>query len=157
MIKVGNIPLWVLLFTNFLSALIHMLLVSLIIYISASIIFKADYPMNLLTYFLSLLLFIIICIIIGIIIGLIAKKPSTMTMLSQLVFLPSLLLSGIMFPSDMLPEFFIKVSSIFPATHSIKILTASNKLTLNLMLPLIIIGVVVVATLVITYKKILVD
>lgn len=155
--KVANIPLWSMLATNFISALVHMCIVSVIIYISAPIIFKVNLPSNPLSYFLTLLLFITISILIGILIGITAKKISTMTMLSQLVFLPSLLLSGIMFPSNMLPSFFVKISSVFPATHAMKILTASDGITLSLIIPLIAIGIVVIGALVLIYQKALKD
>ena len=37
-------------------------------------------------------------------------------MISQLVFLPSIMLSGIMFPIDLLPDFLLIIGRIFPAS-----------------------------------------
>ncbi len=155
--KVGNIPLWVMLFTNFVSALIHILIVSIIIYISAPIIFKVEHPVHYISYFLLLILFISVSIIIGLIIGILTKKNSTMTMVSQMFFLPTMLLSGIMFPSDMLPSFFGQLSYVLPATHAMKILTSLNEITLTALMPLLAIGVVSILVLILLYKRVLVD
>lgn len=151
--KASKIPLWTVIFTNFISAFINIFVVSLIIYFSAPILFDAAYPSNPLSYFLVLILFISICIVIGILIGMIAKNASVMTMLSQLIFLPSMLLSGIMFPSKFLPKSIITISQIFPATHTAKILANSSTVTFKLILPLIIIGIVIGVITVILYKK----
>ncbi|MGL5084530.1 MAG: ABC transporter permease, partial [Clostridium sp.] len=101
--KVGNIKLVVILITTFLSAVVHMLIVSTVIYLSAPLIFDVNRPENTLAYFGWLLVTIVVCAIIGMIIGLVSKNNSTMTMVSQIVFLPTMLLTGIMFPIDMLP------------------------------------------------------
>ena len=47
-------------------------------------------------------------------------------MFSQLIFLPSLMLSGIMFPTSILPKAFDTVGKIFPATHAMKIMTSNT-------------------------------
>lgn len=155
--KVGNIHLWVMLLTTFLSALVHMLIVSAIIYITAPIIFDAVRPSNGLMYFALIILVISVCTIIGMVIGLIAKNSTTMTMLSQLVFLPSMLIGGIMFPTELLPSILGKIGKILPATHSIKILTSLANINLALVMPLIIIGIVMLIVLFVFYRKIQID
>jgi pltK len=44
-------------------------------------------------------------------------------MLSQLMFLPSIMLSGIMFPSFLPPRFLQYISYVFPATLGFKAMT----------------------------------
>lgn len=155
--KVGNIPLWVILLTSFLSALVHILIVSAIIFIISPIIFKADIPSNILMYFLFLILVISVSSIIGILIGLISKSNTVMTMFSQFIFLPSMILSGTMFPREMLPSVIGKVSNILPATHGMNILTSLGDVNLKLISPLFLIGVVSLGALAIVYRKIQLD
>ena len=50
------------------------------------------------------------------VLGLIIKNQAKLTMIAQLVFLPSIMLSGIMFPIDLLPDFLKMTGRIFPAS-----------------------------------------
>lgn len=71
---------------------------------AAPILFKASVPENLPSYVLSLALLIISSMCVATAFGLFVKNVSKLTLLCQVVFLPSIILSGIMFPADMLPE-----------------------------------------------------
>lgn len=139
--KVGNIPLWLGAVINFISAFIHLLIVSIIIFLLAPIMFDAKVPENLFVYFVSLKLFLIVSLSLGTLLGIYIKTTSKLTMISQLLFLPSLMLSGIMFPVSMLPNILTKVGNIFPATWGLKIMT-SNVFKVELFIPLVIIFVI---------------
>ena len=114
--KVGGIPLWTGFVNNFVSGIIHLSLMSILLFILALFIFDARVPANLFMYFVTLELFIIASLSIGTILGLTVKSTSKLTMVSQLIFLPSIMLSGIMFPVDMLPRVLQSIGGIFPAT-----------------------------------------
>jgi ABC-2 type transport system permease protein len=124
--KVGGIPIWIPAVNNFISATFHLLIVSIIIFIVAPIAFSAKIPSNLLVYFVSLLLFIMTSLAIGTLMGLLVKSTSKLTMLSQAIFLPSLMLSGIMFPASMLPKIVEDIGKAFPATQGYMAMTSSN-------------------------------
>ena len=113
---VGKIPLWIAAANNFISAFIHLFIMSLILLFIAPIAFKAIIPSNIFIYLITLALFIATCLSVGMVIGLFIKSTSKLTMISQLVFLPSIMLSGIMFPADMLPSFLQGIGKILPAT-----------------------------------------
>ncbi|MBI9014783.1 MAG: ABC transporter permease [Clostridiales bacterium] len=113
--KVGGIPLWMPVVNNFISGFIHLSVVSLIIFMSAPIIFDAKVPSHIFVYFVVMSLFLIVSLFIGSLLGLYIKSVSKLTMFSQLIFLPSLMLSGIMFPTSMLPNVLEKVGIAFPA------------------------------------------
>lgn len=114
--KANGVSLHLGLITMFLSAFIHLLIMCMIIYIVAPIAFDATLPGNLPLYFCSLAIFIAVSLSIGSVLGLWVKKQAKLTMISQIIFLPSMMLSGIMFPADLLPGFFEIVGKIFPAT-----------------------------------------
>lgn len=124
--KVGGIPLWVAAANNFLSAFIHLFIMSLMIFFIAPIAFHAKMPENLSLYFISLSIFIMACLAVGTVLGLLFKSHSQLTMVSQLIFLPSIMVSGIMFPSSMLPKVLQSISKVFPATWGFKMMKQSN-------------------------------
>lgn len=60
-------------------------------------------------------IYITVSLSIGSILGLVVKNQAKLTMIAQLVFLPSIMLSGIMFPIDLLPGFLETIGCMFPA------------------------------------------
>lgn len=136
--KVGGIPLCVALINNFISAFVHLFIMSFIIFIVAPLAFDAQIPTNLVLYFLSLAFFIIISLAVGTVLGLLIKNTSKLTMASQFIFLPSIMLAGIMFPVNMLPKVLENVGKIFPATWGFKLMT-SESFDIKLIIPLVVI------------------
>jgi ABC-2 type transport system permease protein len=134
--KASNIPLSIPAISNFISAFINLFIVSLIIFFIAPIAFDSPIPPNVPLYFLALIIFILVSLSIGTLLGLLVKSSSKITMFSQLIFLPSLMLSGIMFPTSLLPKSFDAVGKILPATHAMKIMTR-NTFDIKMFLPLI--------------------
>lgn len=118
--KAGHIPMWIVVVNNFISAFINLFIVSIIILLTAPLIFSAVVPKDMLVYFVSLICFLLASISIGTILGLVVKSASKLMLIGQIVFLPSLMLSGIMFPTSMLPDFLAKVGYVFPATIGFK-------------------------------------
>ena len=57
---------------------------------------------------------------IGALIGVVANNSRTVLLLSQLIFLPSMLLGGLMVPLDLLPSSIRPVSTLLPATHAMQ-------------------------------------
>ncbi len=153
---VGNIKLSVVLLTTFLSGLVHMLIVSLLIYFTAPFVFGVTRPTEVFMYFGWLLITITISTVIGMIIGLISKSNSSMTMTSQRVFLPTMLLCGIMLPTDILPTVLQKIGEVLPGTYFIQILTSLNQVTFEMIMPLILVGFIGMVALTVLYKRALV-
>lgn len=154
--RVGNIPLWAGAVYNFLSAFVHLLITSVIIFLVAPLVFDAKVPTNLSFYFISLAMFILVCLSVGTVLGLFIKSSSKLTMYSQLLFLPSMMLSGIMFPVDMLPEAMQIAGNVFPATWGMKILTDTGFHFL-LFVPLIVIMLLAIILSIYRLSKIGID
>ena len=133
--QVGGIPIWVVSITNFISAFFHLFIMSLVIFFVAPLAFDAEIPTNLALYFPSLAIFIIVCLAVGTVLGLIIKSTSKLTMASQFIFLPSIMLSGIMFPVNMLPKGLETAGMILPATWGFKLMT-SEVFNVKLIMPL---------------------
>ncbi len=114
--KANGVPLYLGLVSMFLSAFVHLLIMCAIIYMVAPIAFGAASPANPALYFGSLAVLIVASLSIGSVLGLLVKNQAKLTMISQIIFLPSMMLSGIMFPVDLLPGFFKGVGRMIPAT-----------------------------------------
>lgn len=113
--KANGVPLYLGLITMFLSTFVHLIISCVIILLLAHILFEAALPVQLPFFFLALAIYIIVSLGIGSVLGLIIKNQAKLTMIAQLVFLPSIMLSGIMFPLSLLPGFFETIGRIFPA------------------------------------------
>ena len=111
----NGIPIYLGLVTILLSAFVHLMMTCIVILLLAPILFKASLPTQLPIFLLSLTIYIIVSLSIGCILGLTLKNQAKLTMLAQLVFLPSIMLSGIMFPISLLPDFLQVIGHVFPA------------------------------------------
>ena len=120
--KANGVPLYLGLVTMFLSAFVHLMISCAIILLLAPILFEAALPEQLPFFFLALAIYIIVSLSIGSILGLVVKNQAKLTMIAQLVFLPSIMLSGIMFPIDLLPDFLETIGRIFPASWGYRLM-----------------------------------
>ena len=111
----NGVPIYLGLVTILLSAFVHLMMTCIVILLLAPILFKASLPTQLPIFLLSLTIYIIVSLSIGCILGLTLKNQAQLTMLAQLVFLPSIMLSGIMFPISLLPDFLQVIGHVFPA------------------------------------------
>lgn len=135
--KANGVPLYLGLVTMFLSALIHLLIMSAIIYIVAPIAFDATRPVNAPLYFSLLAVFIAVSLSLGCVLGLSVKSQTKLTMISQLLYLPSIMLSGIMFPAALLPKILEIAGKIFPASWGY-ILMVDNGFSFSNLRPLLV-------------------
>lgn len=115
MYKANGVPLSSALIAMLLSAFIHLMIVSIIILLLAPLLFDAALPPNLPSFFSALILYILVSLSIGSILGITVKTQAKLTMIAQLIFLPSIMLSGIMFPENFLPKHFEAIGKIFSA------------------------------------------
>jgi len=115
--RVCGIPGWAVILVQSVSAFFHLLFVSILIFLTTSLFFGTSYPQNIPAYFVTLFILLFASIAIGTFIGVIARSQSIATMLSQAIFLPTVMLSGIMFPASMLPVFLRTIGRFLPATY----------------------------------------
>ena len=121
--KANGAPVWFGVVTQFVSSFIHTFIVCLIIFAVSPLIFRAELPVNLLWYFLSLIALLAVSLAVGCIFGLLIKQQAKLTMVAMIIFLPSIMLSGIMFSADMLPQFMQYLGYVLPATVAFKAMT----------------------------------
>lgn len=113
--KANGVPIYLGLVTMFLSTFVHLMVSSVVIVLFAPILFEATLPTHLPSFFFALAIYNIASLCIGSVLGIIVKSEAKLTMIAQLVFLPSIMLTGIMFPVDLLPDFLEVTGRFFPA------------------------------------------
>lgn len=150
--KANGVPVSIGLLSMFISTFVHLMMMSIILFLLAPRTFDAVMPSNIPLYFISLTIYIAVSMSIGCVLGLAFKKQSTLTMMSQIIFLPSIMLSGIMFPIAMLPKAFELVGNIFPAAWGYKLMINDGFRIENLWV-LIVIFIVAVIVSVLLLKK----
>lgn len=113
--KANGVPIHLGLVTMVLSAFVHLTMTCMVILLLAPILFSASLPSQLPLFFLALAIYIFVSLSIGSILGLTVKNQAKLTMIAQLIFLPSIMLSGIMFPITLLPVFLQVIGQVFPS------------------------------------------
>lgn len=151
--KANGVPLYLGLVLTNISAYIHLFIMNIILYIAAPLAFNAEIPENPVLYFASLAIFIAVSLSIASIIGLAVKDQAKTSMVSIIIFLPSIMLSGIMFPIELLPKAFEMVGKIFPASWGYKVMTDSTFQLENL-LPLVVILILAICVCGILLRKV---
>mgnify|MGYP001624372744 FL=1 len=151
--KANGVPLYLGLVLTNISAYIHLFIMSIILYIAAPLAFNAEIPENPMLYFASLAIFIAVSLSIASIIGLAVKDQAKTSMVSIIIFLPSIMLSGIMFPIELLPKAFEMVGKIFPASWGYKVM-ADSTFQLENLLPLVVILILAICVCGILLRKV---
>ena len=113
--KANGVPIHLGLVTMVISAFVHLTMTCMVILLLAPILFSASLPSQLPLFFLALAIYIFVSLSIGSILGLTVKNQAKLTMIAQLIFLPSIMLSGIMFPITLLPVFLQVIGQVFPS------------------------------------------
>jgi ABC-2 type transport system permease protein len=98
--------------------MVHILLVSTIITVTAGPFFGAGIPVNWGYFVLILILTAFTMASIGMLIGVVSPNSRSIVLFSQAIFLPSMILGGLMVPSSMLPTALYRVSMLLPTTYA---------------------------------------
>ena len=95
-----------------------MIIVTIIITVVAPLFFDAPAPVNWFNYGLVFLGLAFALAGISVLIGVIAPNSRVTVLYSQMFFIPSILLGGMMFPYELLPEAAGKIAQLLPATQA---------------------------------------
>lgn len=136
--RANGVPVYLGLVLTNLSAFLHLLLMSVILFFAAPLVFDAALPGHPGVYFFGLAVFTAASLSVASIVGLAVKDQGKTSMISILIFLPSILLSGIMFPAGMLPGALEMAGKLFPASWGY-LLMAEDTLRFEYLWPLLLI------------------
>ncbi|MBM3180578.1 MAG: ABC transporter permease [Chloroflexi bacterium] len=116
--KINGIPSISILVIPALTTILHLLLVAVIITVTAPLLFDAPSPLNWLNYALIFFSTAIACAGLSVLVGVVSPSSRMTVLWSQLVFVPSMLLGGLMLPYNMLPDIAGKFAQLLPATQA---------------------------------------
>ena len=116
--KINGVPATSILIIPALTTIFHMVIVTIIITATAPLFFNAPRLVNWPGFIMTFLLLTFACAGLGVLIGVISSSSRMTVLWAQLIFLPSILLSGMMLPYSMLPETIGRVARLLPATHA---------------------------------------
>ncbi|UCD38809.1 MAG: ABC transporter permease, partial [Fidelibacterota bacterium] len=101
-----------------LTTVLHNAAVTIIITITAPMLFDAPVLVNLIGFTITFLLMAFACAGLGVLIGVVSPSSRMTVLWSQLIFLPSMLLGGMMIPYSILPGSVRIIAQLMPATHA---------------------------------------
>ncbi|MEA3339348.1 MAG: ABC transporter permease [Chloroflexota bacterium] len=116
--KINGIPSTSILIISALTTILHLMIVTVIITVSAPMLFDAPLPLNWLNYVLIFIATAVACAGISMLIGVVAPSSRVTVLWSQLVFIPSMIVGGLLMPYSMLPDTAGKIAQILPATQA---------------------------------------
>jgi ABC-2 type transport system permease protein len=118
--KINGVPALSILSIPVLSTLFHVLIVATIISLTGAPFFGGAAPDNWGSFALITLVTAFAFGAIGALIGVVSTSSRATVLWSQLIFIPSMLLGGLMLRLDQLPESVRSVSALLPATQAMQ-------------------------------------
>jgi ABC-2 type transport system permease protein len=116
--KINGVPSISILIIPALTTILHLVIVAAIITVTAPMLFDAPLPVNWLNFVLIFVALAFACAGLSVLIGVISPSSRMTVLWSQLIFVPSMLLGGLMLPYSMLPEIAGKFAQLLPATQA---------------------------------------
>ena len=126
--KINGVPAISILSITASTTILHLLIMAVFITISAPLLFDAHMPVNRLNFMLIFTITTINYASISVLIGVVSSSSRESILWSQLIFVASILLGGLMIPHHMLPEIAREISKLLPSTHS---MNAFNSLAMG--------------------------
>jgi ABC-2 type transport system permease protein len=121
--KINGVPSLSILVIPALTTILHLAIVIVIITVSAPLLFDAPTPVTWADYIIILTTLAIACSGISVLIGVISPSSRMTVLWSMIIFIPSMLLGGMMMPLSLLPEIAGKFAQLLPATHAMNAFT----------------------------------
>ena len=115
---IHGISSWSILGVASITSALHSLVVCTLIAFSAPLLFGASTPNSWGAVFVVTVATVLAYAGLGTLIGVISAGPRTTIMWSQLVYMPSFLLGGVMIPSELLPDGLQQIGWLLPSTHA---------------------------------------
>jgi len=117
--KINGVPAVSILLIPALTTVLHLVILTAIITATAPLFFDAPLPNNWLIFIMVFLALALASSAISILIGVVSQSSRVTVLWSQVVFVPSMILGGLMVPLNMMPEIPQKIAQLLPATHAI--------------------------------------
>jgi ABC-2 type transport system permease protein len=119
--RVNGVPALSAILIPALTTATHTLIASLVVTFTAPALFQAPLPVNWGGFVLFLVLTVFVTAGLGVLIGVISTSTRITILWSQLIFLPSIIIGGLMVPRSALTGALAKIGALMPSTYSVQI------------------------------------
>jgi ABC-2 type transport system permease protein len=116
--KINGVPSISILVIPALTTVLHLVIVTVLITATAPMLFDAPLPVSWLNFVLIFVALAFACAGLSVLIGVVSPSSRMTVLWSQLIFVPSMLLGGLMLPYSMLPDMAGKFAQLLPATQA---------------------------------------
>jgi len=116
--KINGIPAVSILIISILTTMVHLVITAVVITVAAPLLFDAELPVSWFHFCIVFLAMAFACAGLSVLIGVISPNSRATVLWSQLFFIPSNLLGGMMIPYNLLPDVAKKAAQILPPTHA---------------------------------------
>ena len=118
--KINGVPAASVVIIPVLTTAFHALIVATIVALTAKPLFASATPEHWFPMVWITVLVTFTCSAIGALIGVAAADNRAITLLSQIIFLPSMLIGGLMMPLSVLPESMRRFAGLLPTAHAMQ-------------------------------------
>jgi len=115
--RINGVPAASILSIPVLGTAVHMLIVAVIVSMAGARIFNGAAPAAAAGFVLAAVLSYAAYAGIGVLIGVAAGSGTASILIAQLIYIPSIILGGLMVPTSILPGALQRISFLLPATH----------------------------------------
>ena len=116
--KIHGVPASNILLLPGAATLLHLTVVAMVITVTAPLLFGAPLPANAGAFVIVYLAAAAAHAGLGLLIAVVSASTRVTVLWGQLVFLPSMMLGGLMVPSESIPDALATVAGLLPATHA---------------------------------------
>lgn len=116
--KINGVPALSILVIPALTTILHLVIVSALIIFTAPLLFDAPLPVHWLPFGIVFAALVLACAGISVLIGVVSSSSRMTVLWSQILFVPSMLLGGLMLPYNSLPRVAQIFAQLLPATHA---------------------------------------
>jgi ABC-2 type transport system permease protein len=126
--RINGVPSASILSIPVLGTAVHMLIVAVIVSLAGARIFHGEVPSSAAGFAAAAILSYLACAGIGVLIGVAAGGATASILIAQLIYIPSIILGGLMVPTSILPGALQRISFLLPATHCMALFTALGRM-----------------------------
>jgi ABC-2 type transport system permease protein len=121
--RINGVPSSSIMSTPVIGALVHMAIVTSVIAFAGAKLYGGAAPASVLGFIAAALLSFLTYAGFGVLIGVAAGNVNAAILVSQLLYIPSILLGGIMVPASLMPGAFQHIGLLLPASHAMRVFT----------------------------------
>ncbi len=144
--RINGVPVASVLAIPVISAAVHMVIVSVIMSLAGARLLGGVAPTNLPGFIAAGLLSYAAFAAMGVLIGTAAAKENAYTMISMVIYIPSILLGGLMMPLSILPAAFKRIVLLVPSMHAMTAFTGLGGMPAGAPVPWLSIAVLAAST-----------